>query len=107
MNLQELLARLLALVQPIVHVERVRGEPILVEERRLTPITRAVRIGGIGRQGGGGLVWNHPIAVEEEIGDGIYRTYPIRDVTQYIIAAIFAAAILVRVLLALLSPRRS
>jgi hypothetical protein len=107
MNLRELLVRLIAALRQVIRVERTRGQPIVIDGRRLLPVTRAVRIQWVRRQGGAGLVWNRPVAVVEEIGDGIYRNYPIRDTTLQTVATILASAFALRVLLALLFPRRS
>jgi hypothetical protein len=107
MNLRELLVRLIAALRQVIRVERTRGQPIVIDGRRLLPVTRAVRIQWVGRQGGAGLVWNRPVAVVEELGDGIYRNYPIRDTTLQTVATILASAFALRVLLALLFPRRS
>jgi hypothetical protein len=106
MSLRELLARALAWIRQIVQVEQVRGEPIEVGGRRLLPVTRAVHIGWAGRQAGSGWVWNRPVALVEEIGEGIYRNYPIRDMTLQTIGAILASALVLRVLLAWLFRRR-
>jgi hypothetical protein len=107
MTLRDLLVDLLALGRQHIHVAQVRGEPVEVGGRRLAPVTRVVRVGRTGRQGGAGLVWNRPVAMVEEIGEGIYRNYPIRDATLQTVAAILASTVALRVLLALLFRRRS
>jgi hypothetical protein len=106
MSLREWLARLLALLRRAVRIERTLGQPIVIDGRRLLPVNRAVRIQWAGRQGGAGLVWNRPAAMLEEIGDGIYFNYPIRDETLRTVATILVSAVALRVLLALLFPRR-
>ncbi len=107
MSLRELLVRALALIRQYVHVERVRGEPIEVDGRRLRPVTRTVRIGWTGGQGGSALVWNRPVAMVEEIGEGIYRNHPIHDVTPQMIVAILMSALVLRALLAPFFRRRA
>lgn len=106
MSLRELLVIALARIRQVVHVEQVRGKPIEVGGRRLLPVSRAVRIDWTGRQAGASWVWNRPVAIVEEIGEGIYRNYPIRDVTLQTIAAILASALVLRILLACLFRRR-
>jgi hypothetical protein len=107
MNLREWLVRLIAVLRQVIRVERNRGKPVVIDGRLLVPVTRAVRIQWADREGGAGFVWNHPVAMLEEIGDGIYRKYPIRDTTLQTAATLLASALAVRVLLALLFPRRS
>jgi len=106
MSRRDWLVRLLASLRRTVRVERTRGQPIVIDGRRLLPVTRAVRIQWAGRQGGAGLVWNRPVALLEEIGDGIYFIYPIRDETLRTVATILVSAVAVRMLLAVLFPRR-
>lgn len=107
MNLREWLVRLIAALRQVIRVERNRGKPVVIAGRRLVPVTRAVRVRWAGREGGAGFVWNHPVAMVEEIGDGIYRNYPIRDTTLQTVATLLVSAVALRVLLALLFPRRS
>jgi uncharacterized spore protein YtfJ len=101
-----LLVQVLATLRHIVRVEQVRGEVLVVDGRRLIPVTRVVRIRGFGRHGGWGFIRNRPVAVLEELGEGIYRNYRIPDVTWRTVAIIMISALVLRALLALLFPRR-
>ena len=107
MSLREWLVRLIVVLRQVIRVERNRGKPVVIGGHRLVPVTRAVRVQWAAREGGAGLVWNHPVAMLEEIGDGIYRSYPIRDTTLQTAATILTSALALRVLLAILFPRRS
>ena len=107
MTIQALLARVVSAIGRVVRVETAEGEPFIVQGKTLVPVSQAIHMGGVGPGGGGGFVWNRPVAVIEEIGPGIDRRYPIRDVTLRTICGILLAAVALRVLIGLLFGRRS
>ena len=102
-----LLGRLIETVRHLVRIEKVRGQPFFVHGRQFVPVSRVIRIGAFGPGGGGGLVWNRPVALTEVIGEGIYRHYAIPDVTSRAIVRIALCALLVRFGLSLLFRRRA
>ncbi|RLC58406.1 MAG: hypothetical protein DRI80_13850 [Chloroflexota bacterium] len=92
-----------------VEVRTVLGEPIVVGERRLTPVVRvtsfARRSGVVGtRRLGGwgvGVTRLRPLAVIETTTAGT-RRIPIRDETRAILLALLAVALALPLLLSLL-----
>ena len=82
-------------------VEAVKGEPIVVGEKELTPVARVVsfvrRRGAIKERGiagsGGGFVIIEPTAVVESSPQGI-RRLPVRDETRRALAGMLAAAVI-------------
>ena len=93
----------------VVTVDKVRGEPIQVYGRILTPVARVVSIirrrgtiGGIQVSGGaGGYVYAKPVEVIEEL-DGDVRVLPIEDPTGTSLFRMAVIATLVPVLAAAL-----
>ena len=106
MTLKEVLARVISLLSQYVQVEKVCGEPFIVAGRKLIPTSQTIRVGGVGKAGGLGFVWNRPTAVTEEIGDGIYRHYAIRDETLRAIIGIAVAALALRLVLGIVVRRK-
>lgn len=106
MTLQDILAWLIALLRRYIHIETVRGQPFVVAGRKLIPSSQVVRVGGARTGGAGGFIWNRPTAITEEIGEGIYRHYPVHDETLRAVLTIFAAAVVFRLVLAVVGRRR-
>ncbi|MEP7200026.1 MAG: hypothetical protein ABI874_09430 [Chloroflexota bacterium] len=77
-------------------IETVRGDPIRVGDKTLTPLARriAVRFDVLGAQGGGGIEHVQPIDVVEEIDD-VSRRIPIADVTGAALRSMLIGAIVV------------
>jgi hypothetical protein len=107
MTVRLFLEQLITFLRRLVRFEIVRGEPFVVQGRRLIPVSRVLRIAGSGSSGGGGLVWNRPVALIEEIVEGIYQHHHIRDVTWQTIAVILLSAVAFRAMLTLLFRRRA
>ncbi|GEM_PF-2375372 len=106
MTLQDTVAWLLAVLRRYIHIETVRGEPFIVAGRKLIPSSQVVRLGGARTGGGGGFIWNRPTAITEEIGEGIYRHYPVRDETLRAVLSILAAAVVFRLVLGAVARRK-
>ena len=106
MTAKDALAQLLVFFGRFNHIEDVRGEPFIVEGRKLIPTSRNIHIGGAGAGGGGGFIWNRPIAITEEIGEGIYRHYAIRDETLRALIGILASVVIFRLVMAILLKHR-
>ena len=106
MNLNDILVQIGFALKRFFHVEDVRGEPFIVDERRFIPVSQRFQIGGTGRGAGGGLVWNRPIAITEELGDGIYRHHHIHDETLRAVVSIALGALAFRLMLGLILKRR-
>lgn len=107
MSIWEVLERLSAALRRVIHIQRIQGEPITVQNRRFIPISQVIRLGTFGHGGGGGFIWNRPVELTEEIGPGIYRHHRIPDVTLQTIAGILLAAVVSRVCLGFLLKDRS
>jgi len=106
MTIKDILVRFVIALKRSIHMEDVRGEPITVQGRKLIPIAQRIHVGGVGTGSGGGFVWNRPIALTEEIGDGIYRHYHIRDETLRALLGIFMSMLVFRIMLTILFGRR-
>ena len=106
MTIKDVLAQFVTALKRLLHMEDVRGEPITVQGRKLIPISQRIHIGGVGTGGAGGFVWNRPIAITEEIEEGIYRHYHIRDDTLRTLLSIFISILVFRIVLTLLFGRR-
>ena len=81
-------------------MEAVKGEPIVVGEKELTPIAKVIsfvrRRGAIkkrGIAGGGGFVLIEPTAVVESSPQGT-RRIPVRDETRRALVGMLAAALI-------------
>jgi hypothetical protein len=106
MTVKDLLVRFVIALKRLVHTEDVRGEPITIQGRRLIPLSQRILVGGARSGGGKGFVWNRPIALTEEIGDGIYRHYHIHDETLRALLGIFMSVLVFRIILSILFGRR-
>ena len=106
MTMKDLLVQFVIALKRLIRMEDVRGEPITVQGRKLIPLAQRIHIGGTGTGGGGGFVWNRPIAITEEIEEGIYRHYHIRDETLRALLSIFISMLVFRIVLTLLFGRR-
>jgi len=106
MTLKDVVTRLIALLRRYIHVEDMRGDPLVIAGRKLIPSSRSVRIGSVRKAGGGGFIWNRPTAITEEIGEGIYRHYSVHDETLRTVIGILAGAVIFRLALAILVRRK-
>ena len=106
MNLKDILIELALTLKRLAHVEDVSGKPFIINNRKFIPISQRFRIGGVGQGGGGGFVWNRPIAITEEIGEGIYQHHHIHDETLRAVIGITIAALLFRMVIGLVLKRR-
>ena len=106
MNLNDIWVQLEVALKRALRVEDVRGDPVIIDGRKLIPIAQRFRIGGVGQGGGGGFVWNRPIAVTEELGDGIYRHYHIHDETLRALVSIAVGALIFRLVIGSMLKRR-
>ena len=75
-----------------ITLESRAGETVQAGSRRLTPLSRLVRVQIPGWQGG--LVWNRPSAVLVTEPDGEEQQLPVRDVTRLAQLLIISAGIL-------------
>lgn len=100
-----ILGRLIQTVRHTVRIAQVQGEPFSVGGRQFVPVSQSICIASYGRNGGGGLVWNRPVELTEVLDAGIYRHYPIRDVTLQALVALLCSVLLFRLALALLHRR--
>ena len=106
MTIKDLLVRFVIAFKRFIRTEDVRGEPITIQGRKLIPLAQRIQVGGVGTGGGKGFVWNRPIALTEEIGDGIYRHYHIHDETLRALFGIFMSVLVFRIMLSILFGRR-
>ena len=81
------------MVENGLQVREVRGHPIRVGEREITPVAQAISFTLRGPWGGGGWVWNRPVAVLETTAEGT-RRIPIWDVTRWAQLGLLALALL-------------
>jgi hypothetical protein len=84
-------------------VETHAGEPIEVGNSKIVPLAKVVRIQKNGWLGG--VIWNRPVAVVVQTGDGEEIVIPVRDVTRIAQLAIFGSGLFV-ILMAWLITRR-
>jgi len=56
MTLKDVVTRLIALLRRYIHVEDMRGDPLVIAGRKLVPSSRSVRIGSVRKAGGGGFI---------------------------------------------------
>jgi len=106
MSTKDVLAQFIVALRRLIHVERVRGEPFTVQGRTFIPVSQSFHVGGLGTNGGGGFVWNRPVAITEEIGEGIYRHYQIRDETLRMLGIILISVTMFRIVLSVLFRRK-
>ena len=106
MTIKDLLVQFVVALKRLIRMEDVRGEPITVQGRKLIPISQRIQIGSTGTGGAGGFVWNRPVAITEEIEEGIYRHYHIRDETLRALLSIFISMLVFRIILAIFFGRR-
>ena len=106
MNPNDISARMALTLKRLFRVEDVRGDPFVVDGRKLIPVSQRIQIGGAAQVAGGGFVWNRPIAVTEELGDGIYRHHHIHDETLRALVSIAVGALIFRLVLGLMLRRR-
>ncbi len=90
---------------PFLQVETKTGEPILAGEFTLIPFARSLRIHPPGLPGG--LIWNRPLAVAVQAGDGLERRLPVRDVTRQAQLALLGAGLAGSLLIWLAFRRKS
>jgi hypothetical protein len=106
MTAKDILVQMVIALKRLIRMEDVRGDPINVQGRQLIPLSQRIRIGGFGSGGGGGVVWNRPIAITEEIEEGIYRHYHIRDETLRALIGVFLSVLVFRFALTIMFGRR-
>jgi hypothetical protein len=85
---------------PIIETETKTGEPQLVGNHELTPLTQVLKIQLPGHHGG--VIWNRPKAVVVRTADGQEQTLPIPDVTRITIWAMLAGGLLGAIAIGLL-----
>jgi len=106
MNLNDILVQLAWALKRLVNIEDVRGEPFTINNRRFIPISQRFQIGGVGKGGGGGFVWNRPIAITEEIGQGIYQHHHIHDETLRALISIAVSLLIFRLVVGIMLKHR-
>jgi len=78
--------------RPRIERREVRGEPLTLSGRRITPIKRVVHIAWPG----GAWLWQRPIAVEIQEGESL-RRMPVHNITRRAIIGLALSAALVAV----------
>lgn len=106
MSVKDILIQFAIALKRLIRIEDVRGKPINVQGRKLIPISQRIRVAGLGAAGGGGVVWNRPIAITEEIEEGIYRHYHIHDETLRALIGVFLSVLAFRFVLTIMFGRR-
>ncbi len=87
----------------LVQIETRAGEPIVSGDTKIIPMARSLRIRNPGWHNG--LVWNRPVAIVVQTGDGQEQVLPVRDVTRQAQVALLVSSLIV-VLLGWLVTRR-
>lgn len=87
----------------LVQIETRTGEPIVSGDTKIIPMARSMRIRIPGWHNG--LVWNRPVAIVVQTGDGQEKVLPVRDVTRQAQVALLVSGLIV-VLLGWLVTRR-
>jgi hypothetical protein len=73
------------------------GEPVIVGDRRILPISRSYRISIPAISGG--IIWNHPVAIAVDRDGELRQVIPVHDATRIAqIQLITGSLILVTVL---------
>ena len=75
----------------LFEIENRAGRPIVMEEMRIIPIARSLRVNIPGLPGG--LVWNRPASVVVQTEAGQETILPVRDVTRQVQLALFAGTL--------------
>jgi hypothetical protein len=79
-----------------IRAETKAGDPIVVGDTTVTPMARSFTLRLPGRAGG--LVWNRPLAVVVQSGNGDKRTLPVLDTTRQAQLRLFGACLILALL---------
>jgi hypothetical protein len=79
------------------------GQPVIVGNYRLIPISRALVLKFPGMRGG--IIWNRPVSVVAQTGSGQEQVLPVKDITRQVQLALYGGSLLGALLLWLVSRK--